>query len=128
MNGFKNRLYQFMQGRRGFDELGKVLIGGGLILLLLSNFLVKIPIAYNFAYYLSIAVLVYGYYRAFSKNLHKREMENRKFLSFKQRRTDRKTYVYFNCPGCGQQMRVPKRRGTIEVNCHKCNTKFMKKV
>ena len=34
---------------------------------------------------------------------------------------------YFRCPNCKQKVRVPKGKGTIEIRCPKCNTKFIKR-
>ncbi|MGN0658773.1 MAG: hypothetical protein ACI4LA_04125 [Emergencia sp.] len=138
MNGLRYRIYRFMQGRRGIDQFGRFLLITALALMFLSMFLGRIPAAYYITYYLGLAVFIYGYYRAFSRNLYKREMENNRYLalkyrvtggkSFQQRRYERKYYAYFKCPGCGQKMRAPKGKGTIRVKCHTCNTEFQKKV
>ena len=138
MNKFRYRMYQFMQGRRGIDQFGRFLLMTAVILLIVSLFFTKVPMLYRLTYYLGVIALVYGYFRAFSRNIYKREMENNKFLawkykltkgkSFSQWRYERKTYVYFKCPGCGQKMRAPRGKGTIKVKCHGCNTTFNKKV
>ena len=138
MNRLRYRLYQFMQGRRGIDQFGRFLLITAVVLLILSMFMGKMPTLYVITYYLGLFVLIYAYFRAFSRNIYKREMENNKFLawkykitkgkSFQQWNYERKTYAYFKCPGCGQKMRAPKGKGNIKVKCHGCNTSFTRKV
>ena len=138
MNGWKYKLYRFMQGRRGLDNLGKFLLISAIVLMVIAMFLGRIPVAYYITYYLGLILFIYAYFRAFSRNLYKREAENNRYLalkyritkgrSFSQRRYDRKIYAYFKCPGCGQKMRAPKGKGNIKVKCHNCNTEFTKKV
>lgn len=135
MNGFRYKLYQFMQGRRGMDQLSKTLFITAMILLLIGALPVKFGMI---AFYAGTLLYIYGFYRAFSRNIYKREMENRKFLQWKysvtkgktlqQYMADRKYYTYFKCPGCGQKMRAPKGKGNVKVKCHTCNTEFNKKV
>ena len=45
------------------------------------------------------------------------------------RRTIRrdKEHVYFKCPGCGQQLRVPRGKGKITVTCRGCGASFQEK-
>ena len=49
------------------------------------------------------------------------------FGQLQQRFALRKTYRYFSCPHCRQQVRVPKGRGKISITCPKCGTQFIKK-
>lgn len=138
MNGFRYRLYRFMQGRRGIDQFCRFLLLTAMILLFLSMFPIRIPYISNGVYYIGIILFIYGYFRAFSKNLYQREKENNWFLAmryritrgktFRQRYYERKYYTYFKCPGCGQKMRAPKGRGMIRVKCHNCDTQFTRKV
>lgn len=138
MSGFRYKLYRFMQGRRGLDNLGRFLIVTAMVLMLVSMFLIKLPTLYRITYYVGLFSFVYAYFRAFSKNLYKREMENNKFLALKykvtkgktlkQWRYERKVYTFFKCPGCGQKMRAPKGKGTIKVKCHQCGSEFNKNI
>lgn len=94
---------------------------------------------------LGTALLAYGVFRMFSRNVSARSKENQKFLVFwnkvkgiwyrtkdwfsgkKRRFADRKTHCYFSCPKCKRKLRVPKGKGKIEISCPICGTKFIKK-
>ena len=138
MNGFRYKIYRFMQGRRGIDQFDRFLLAAALVMMLGSMFFGWIRIIYVFLYYVGSVLFIYAYFRAFSRNLYKREMENNWYLAMKykltkgkslrQRRYERSIYTYFKCPGCGQKMRAPKGKGTIKVTCHQCNTEFNRKV
>ena len=69
---------------------------------------------------IALALLVWGYIRMFSRNHTKRWEENEKFLSLKDRILGRggrsrkdSTHCYFQCPACGQKVRVPRGKGKI---------------
>ncbi len=138
MNRFRYNLYQFMQGRRGIDQFGRFLLITAVILMVVSLLLRKVPLLYVLTYYSGMFLLLYGYIRAFSRNIYKREMENNRFLAWKYKVTkgksfqqwyyEHKTYAYFKCPGCGQKMRAPRGRGRIKVKCHRCSATFDKKI
>ena len=89
-------------------------------------------------YYLALILLIWSYFRMFSKNTGKRYQENVKFLLIKNRISgplsrkwahlkQRKTHVFFKCPSCGQKMRTPKGQGEKHVTCPKCHTQFTKR-
>ena len=97
-----------------------------------------VPEVASIMYYLSLATLVYTYYRMFSRNIYKRASENQNFLNktanirrkinnqksiFKQR----KVYRIYKCPTCKQKVRVPKGKGKISIHCPKCDTYFIKR-
>ncbi|MFR6495256.1 MAG: hypothetical protein ACLUOF_01610, partial [Ruminococcus sp.] len=80
------------------------------------------------------AVLIYSYFRIFSRNIARRQAENQKFLEitapvrslFGKKSAD-KTHRIFSCPKCGQKMRVPMGKGKIEITCPNCRNKFIKR-
>ena len=124
-------LQRFMSGRYGSDAFGNFLCVVSLICLVLGLFV-------GIFYYIGLALLIYTYFRMLSRNVSKRYAENQMFLQksagvrakfarFKQRFARRKTYRYFSCPRCKQQIRVPKSRGRISITCPKCGTQFIKK-
>ena len=92
----------------------------------------------NIIVYLVMAILVYCYYRMFSRDYNRRYAENQKFLTWqnkikykvnnwKRNLADRKTHHIYKCPSCGQKIRVPRGKGKIIVTCPKCRTEFQKK-
>ena len=71
-------------------------------------------------------MLIYDYYRMFSRNIYKRQTENQWYLDHTEKlrrmlnlRRDqfkqRKDYKFFNCPNCNTTVRVPKGKGTLTV-------------
>ena len=74
----RERFFRFMQGRYGVDAFGRFLIYTDLILAVLSmlfrNSVLFFPVVF---------LLVYSYYRIFSRNIYKRTFENNKFLDIK---------------------------------------------
>ena len=132
-NNWKNKMMQFMQGRYGADQMGQMLSAVSMVFLIISLF------SRNQAWFLLAVIgIVYNYFRMFSKNILKRYAENQKYLkmtagirrklaSWKSQLAQRKIYHIYRCPGCKQKIRVPRRRGKIEIRCPKCNTRFVKK-
>ena len=129
----REKFQRFMAGRYGVDELSKFLNIVLLVLLILSIF-----IRSGILYLLALGILIYSYFRMFSKNISKRYEENQKFVNFryrsvvkwnnfKKRFAQRKEYRFYHCPQCKQTVRVPRGRGKICITCPKCRTEFVKK-
>lgn len=125
-------LQNFMQGRYGPDQLSLFLLVLYFVITLISTFL-NLPILT----WVSILLVVWCWFRLFSKNKYKRSGENTKFLrmvypitsrfrKIKSRLRDRKTFKFYKCPKCKQELRVPKGKGEITITCPKCKTKFDK--
>ena len=72
---FRYRFIQFMQGRYGADKFGQFLSGVILVLIVLEMFL-RMPVLW----WISLLLLVYMYFRMFSRNIAKRYQENQKYL------------------------------------------------
>ena len=125
----KYKIAAFFSGRNGLDELSRALTWTALLFLLVSGF---IPVAWisRLLYWLSLTVLIYAYYRAFSKKLDQRQAENSAYLSrrnqLKQRWTQRKTHKFYRCPKCRAVLRVPKGKGKINITCRSCGEKFIR--
>ena len=128
MKKLRYRLYYFMQGRRGTDQLSRFLMNIALVLILVTFFTRKYAAVTLLIDLLVLALLVYTNFRVFSRNLYKRELENNRYLIWRNNLKERKKYKYFKCPKCGQKMRAPKGSGKIRVTCHQCNTSFKKNV
>lgn len=122
-----------MSGRYGFDSMGRCTLISALIVMVLSSVLDSFILSV-----ISWTLIIYTYYRMFSKNVYKRSAENQVFLNktykirywFKGQKnlmTQRKTHHIYSCPSCRQKIRVPKGKGKIEIRCPKCSTTFIKK-
>ncbi|RGS73755.1 hypothetical protein [Dorea formicigenerans] len=132
----KEKLQRFMYGRYGLDSFGKFTIIVSLVLMLLANF---VPARLGSVLSLLCwALLIYTYFRMFSRQTYKRACENQTYLaktakvrrffaSQKSIMAQRKTHHIYKCPTCKQKIRVPKGKGRIEIRCPKCNTTFIKK-
>ncbi len=128
----REKIYRFMQGRYGSDGLNRFLMILALVLMVLSVF--GVP----FSYLLGIVCMVYAYFRMFSRNIYKRQMENsaymkyeykvkQKIATWKRDMKQRKTHHIYRCPSCKQKIRIPRGRGRIEIRCPKCSQTFIKR-
>ena len=120
---------RFMTGRSGNDQFNVFLMICSLVLILLSALLG------GRLFLLVIALLVYIYFRMFSRNVYKRQEENGRYLRAKykvvsrfrllsERWKQRRDYKFFVCPACHATLRVPKGRGKIKIVCRKCGNSF----
>ena len=122
-----------MLGRYGQDELGKFILSLSLILLIINLFVKTAALSAA-----ALVLIIYSYYRIFSRDVRARYAENKKFLtsidplrrkffSSKNKYDNRKVYKYIKCPKCKFEMKVPKNKGKIRVTCKKCGEKFIVK-
>jgi len=132
-----NAIARFMYGRNGYDQLNTALMVAYLVLWLAATLIlaiVDIPLL-AFLFEVAInAILVAVLWRCMSKNLAKRQEENRRFLAWwyptKNRlmgakaRFDDKDHKYFTCKTCKTVCRVPAGKGKIVITCPKCGSKI----
>ena len=118
-------LRTFMTGRYGTDRLNMVILCAGLVASILSMMIRVQPMNLIF-WALSYGLMIWAIFRSLSRNTYKRYQENRKFLQFYNRLTDRQ-HRYYDCPKCHQTVRVPRGKGKISITCPKCREKFVKK-
>lgn len=128
----RNALQRFMYGRYGTDELNIFLLVTYLVLLFLS----ALP-GLDLLETVAFVLVAWTLFRTLSRNYARRRAENAKFLKvagpvirwYRMRRTMMrdKEHRYFKCPNCGQQLRVPKGKGTITVTCRSCGVSFREK-
>lgn len=129
----REKFYQFMSGRNGVDDLARMHSWMVLVFLLLGIFT-----RLGIFSLLALVLIVYMYFRVFSRNTSKRYEENQKYLNFKYNRTvswnrfkkhlaQRKDYRFYKCPMCKQEVRVPKGHGKIEITCPKCREQFIRR-
>ncbi len=77
MNDFRYKFSQFMEGRYGMDQLYYALLVLYLILLVLNMIFRKLVVFGILAW----AVLIFAFYRFFSRNTLRRSAENEKFMT-----------------------------------------------
>ncbi len=129
----KNWLQKFMRGRYGVDKLSNAMI-----LLALAFILASILLKYEILNTLGFVIILLAYYRIFSRNIQKRYLENQKYLQIfspirgkinklTNKAKNSKDYKYFKCPQCGKEMRVPKKKGKVNIKCPQCGNTFTRR-
>ena len=129
----REKFMRFMAGRYGTDSFSKFLLAVTFICLVVNMFL-RIPGVYLFG----LLLLVYCYFRMFSRNYAARSAENAFFLKatagirrfFGKQRSHakiRKTHHLYKCRQCGKYVKVPKGKGKIQITCPACKYQFIKK-
>ena len=129
----RNWLQKFMRGRYGVDQLSNFMVTIGVILILVS-----ILTKYSILNTAGLVVIGLSYFRIFSRDINRRYTENQKFLKsyqpiknklfkFKNRARGSKDFKYFKCPNCGQELRVPRKKGRVNIKCPKCQTSFVRR-
>ena len=132
----KDRFYNFMAGRNGVDQLSRTLTIVSVILIILRVFIRNEAGSVLSA--LGLALLIYAYFRMFSRNVYQRRTENYHFCRFwlrisngikdrLERLRQSRDYRFFRCPSCTAMLRVPRGKGRIRVTCRKCGTSFERK-
>lgn len=134
----KERLFRFMYGRYGVDELSKfslwVLIAVSIIEIFIGPFVLRLSVML-----LRVALTLWIFFRFFSKNICKRQNENFAFLKTKRKIKEffqylsnkwkyRKTHVYKKCPSCKSKLKLPRKKGSHTVRCPKCSNSFSVKI
>lgn len=133
---FRQKIAQFMYGRRGMDEFSLFLLIATVVLILIGSLFGGI--LRSLFSLVEMVGLVYCYVRVFSRNIYKRQRENawylrkkkaviRWFRSVKDRWQQRKEYKFFRCPSCRTLLRVPKNKGKLLLTCRKCGNRFERK-
>ena len=137
MKYMRERFEHFMKGRYGVDHLSNFLVVLALVVMVLQLF-IRNDLADLVLNILVVVIIVYAYFRIFSRNHYKRYAENERYLKYHERvkyllareqsnRSQRKTHRIFKCPNCSQSIRVPKGKGKIAITCPMCRTEFIKR-
>ena len=135
---FRQRIAQFMAGRNGYDAFSMFLLAAALICMILTRVFVRVPVVGLVLELLYWAVLGYCLFRAFSRDIYKRQRENAWYMkkrqsvelwfqSLKDRWQQRKDFKFFRCPSCHALLRVPRRKGKLLLTCRKCGNRFERK-
>ncbi len=121
-----------LNGRYGMDESGQAIYVLGILVYIAG-------LAWNnrILFVFSFLILLVSIWRMLSRNIEARSKENQRFLTLRwklisrikgrRKGKDRKNYLYFKCPECGQNLRVPRGKGKIEVTCPHCKKVFDKR-
>lgn len=130
----QNTIRRFMYGRYGGDALGRFLLVVYLMLWLLGACF-RGRLAEPILTTLATVLAVYSLFRMLSRDIPRREGENRRFLRWwyaakdwlrlqKDRLRDIRTCRYRRCPHCRARLRLPIKRGRRTVTCARCGTAF----
>jgi hypothetical protein len=127
-----------MYGRYGSDQLSTFLFVLYIVLLVFQMIFRGTAVG-SVLMLVSYAVVLIYFFRTFSRNIYRRQMENQKFMQawnpvknyfkFWKMRFDERNGVkkLFRCPKCHQTIRVPKGKGKIAITCPKCRFEFIKR-
>ena len=127
---FRNKLQKFMYGRYGPDNLYNFLFGLYIILIVLDLFIDN-----KILLILELFVIFVMFYRFFSKNIYKRNLENKKYLKIKKkllspfknlkRNLNDDEHIYKKCHKCKTTLKlpVPYKRGIKHAKCPNCKNR-----
>jgi hypothetical protein len=126
-----------MAGRYGPDQLYIAIFAGAVIFCVTGACLGR-TIPGFVVEACGYGLLVWALVRMFSRNIPARRRENEKFLKLWLPIRSRVsglllrlkcsgTHRFFRCPGCGNLLRVPRKKGKIEITCPRCGERFTRK-
>ena len=129
----RDKFIRFMMGRYGIDEFSRFMICAAVVFSILNLF-----IGHGIFYIIAVALMIYSFYRIFSKDHVKRSTENARYKYYMEKFTrwfdkeksvmkQRKTQHIYTCGVCKQKIRIPKGKGKIEITCPKCGYKFIRR-
>jgi phage FluMu protein Com len=147
MARFKEKLYRFMYGRYGTDQLYSFLTVLFFIVWAFEIIAVMIipegtlqNIVSIIGGSLTMLLLIVMIFRSMSRNIYKRRRENEIYLKtsravkrFFGGNTSRKTkslnrddaqYIFRDCTKCGSVLRLPRRVGRHKTKCPRCSHSF----
>ena len=126
-----NKLQKFMYGRYGVDELYKFLFT-----LYIISFIINIFLNSLILEIIGLIIVLFTFYRVFSKNIYKRARENKEYLKLKkqiikplqiiERNIKDKDNIYKKCPKCKTTLKlpIPYKIGIKHTTCPKCKKKL----
>ncbi len=126
----RSRFVRFMYGRYGNDPLNRALL-----VVTLAVLFVNVFAQFAILEGLILLLIIVSNFRAFSKNIYKRQMENQKYLQLMKplskeykltvrRIKEGKDYSFKKCPKCHQVLRLSRKRGRHSTVCPKCGEKM----
>lgn len=141
LNNLSVKFQRFMYGRYGLDQLYRGLLYIYLGLIIIAMILGR-TIDMRIYHVISIAaaaLIIFAFFRIFSKNIQKRRDENNKWLVFengvkrefrlmRDKFKFRKTHIFKKCPNCKTVLRLKRVKGKHNVKCPNCKNDFEVKV
>lgn len=144
---FREKLYRFMYGRYGVDNLYRfcnILILSLFVISLTLSFVIRNEIVLAWTnliiFTLEIFLIVWSISRMFSKNIYKRRRENEIYLkmfsaikrffklntSTKSKSGNKDSYqcIFRDCTKCHATLRLPYKKGRNRVKCPRCGHRF----
>ena len=129
----RNFLRNFMIGRYGPDQLSIAFIIFSIIISIAQGIF-----GFSFLLFVSYVFMFFALFRLLSRNIPKRRAENDKFIKiwwpirtrisrFFVKTKNIKTHKFFKCPSCKNILRVPRKKGKLQITCPKCGERFVKK-
>lgn len=126
-----NKIQRFMVGRYGADELYHFLLKTYIVLIIINIFVGSKVLSI-----IELGIIIYMFYRLFSKNCYQRRKENKKYLEIKKsflvpftnikRNIQDKDNVYKKCFHCKTTLKlpVPMKRGIKHAKCPNCKKRL----
>lgn len=129
---WKYKLQKFMIGRYGPDELYQFLL-----ILYVLLFIIEVFINSKVINIIELLIILFMFYRFFSKNIYKRRRENDIYLNIKKKLLkpfkdikrnykNRNYYVYKKCSKCKTTLKLPlpSKKGIQKVKCPICKKRI----
>lgn len=128
---FINKIQKFMYGRYGADDLYRFLLRTYVVLIIANIFLNNKILSV-----LGFIVIIFMFYRFFSKNCYQRRKENNKYLELKRafltpfkdmkRNIQDQDNVYKKCFSCKTTLKLPApmKRGIKHAKCPNCKKRL----
>jgi len=131
----RHRIIELLKSMYGNDQLNIALFCLYLLLSLAQLFFKGIASDVIIST-LQCLLLVYAFFRMFSKNIYKRKSENDKFMMLFNKLINRAKQLYNSvryrnrvlyrtCPKCRARLRMTRKRGKHTVKCPLCNSEFV---
>lgn len=131
MKNFRYRLQRLLMNRYGQDAFNTTLIIVSFVLSLLSLIDSFLSLLMSIISFILVSIVLF---RFFSKNIFKRRAENHLYLTLTAPlyRNIKVMYLnmsdprrkYFLCPMCKRMVRIPRKKGKVEITCPTCHHHF----
>ena len=150
MGRFREKIYRFMYGRYGTDNLYYFLMIAFFVLMVVEMITVAIlpeglaeTVVSIVFFAITWGIVIYMTFRLMSRNIYKRRCENEAYLRIrrsisrffnmntstrtKSRNVDNAEFIFRDCTKCGATLRLPRKSGKHGVKCPRCTHSFFVK-